>query len=147
MYPDRETYASRNADVMGRREAFTAGSMPPMTPITTAKMSPIPSAAGAMRNAKATSAKFAPPAAELMPLVGRASRQPMRPPTNARNVDSRTKEVRMLMRAQRADLARPRRNDAVHRVHRTEHGADAHDDGDEAGQADERRRNGAGLVV
>ena len=95
-FPPR--YPARSAELIGSRAAFTAGSSPPSIPIVTANRIPTPSAAGAMRNAKATSAKFAPPADEVMPLTGSAARQPTTPPASARNGRFEHERDRMLAR-------------------------------------------------
>ena len=54
----RSAQASRRAEVMGRRAARTAGSKPPITPITTAKAMATPTMGGVMRKAKAISLKL-----------------------------------------------------------------------------------------
>ena len=138
--------------MIGIRAARKAGNTPPATPIRTASAIPATSEVPLMRKAKATSAKFAPPAAEVMPLAGSAIRQPSAPPTMARNVDSMTNAARMLRlreseRAQRADFAGPRRDECVHRVHRAEHRADAHDDRHEDRQPEELPCDDAGLIL
>src|SRR5262249_23355331 len=76
--------ASLSADAIGIRAARSAGKAPPAMPIRTASTIPTASDVPLIRKANATSEKFAPPAAEVMPLAGRAIRQPSASPTMAR---------------------------------------------------------------
>ena len=94
----------------------------------------------------------APPAAEVMPLAGSAIRQPSAPPMMARKRrldDERRQDadLRESERAQRTDLTRARGDECVHRVHRAEHGTDAHDDRHEHRQPEKLPRDDAGLVL
>ena len=102
-------------------------------PSRTAKTIPVSTIPGVIRKANAISLKlWVWPVPVEKPFIGNASRQPIAPPITARNTDSIRNETqdraaREAERAQRPDLARARGHDRVHRVHRAEHGADAHD--------------------
>jgi len=62
--------AARSALAMVSRAARNAGSRPPQTPMTTAKMRPETTAWNVMRKANASSAKLGPPVAVESPLAG-----------------------------------------------------------------------------
>ena len=91
---------------------------------------------GVIANANAISLKlWVWPVPVEKPFIGNASRHPRAPPSAARNTDSSTNDeqdraAREAQGAQRPDLAGPRRDHGVHRVHGAEHGADAHDERD-----------------
>jgi hypothetical protein len=57
---NKRPHNSRNAVVTGKRAARSAGNSPPMNPIASAHLSPLPTSAGETLNANTTWLKFAP---------------------------------------------------------------------------------------
>src|SRR5207302_8537525 len=87
--PAARGYSPRRLAASGWRAARSAGRKPPTTPIAAANTRPATSAAGVMRNAKATSLKdWKLVVLVVMPLIGIAIRQPIAPPIKARKIDS-----------------------------------------------------------
>src|SRR5438270_12297821 len=93
-----QTHASRKAEVMGSLAGPKPGSRPPMMPMVTANIRPLRMSREVMWKAKAISLKLGPPTPATTPFMGKASRQPSKPPVRARKIASNTKAKRMLKR-------------------------------------------------